>query len=139
MFAPDVLTCRIECTPVMSATCLPADIRLDRSSLVTPCSGESGSATRRLAVNPTHGERDGAEPRVLAVRGRLAENGTGRARRTWSAGTSGSYSRYAVSGVITAAWFWVSWSGPGRSHNEAAFAALAGTIPIQARHKPYRR
>ncbi|MEU4704772.1 IS110 family transposase [Nonomuraea dietziae] len=35
-------------------------------------------------------------------------------------------------GVITAAQCWVSWSGPGRFRNEAAFAALAGVSPIQA-------
>ncbi|TDE20085.1 IS110 family transposase [Nonomuraea mesophila] len=35
-------------------------------------------------------------------------------------------------GVITAALCWVSWSGPGRFRNEAAFAALAGVSPIEA-------
>ncbi|WP_223167062.1 transposase [Nonomuraea sp. SYSU D8015] len=35
-------------------------------------------------------------------------------------------------GVITAAQCWVSWSGPGRFRNEAAFAALAGVNPIEA-------
>ncbi|MFC6902485.1 transposase [Nonomuraea dietziae] len=35
-------------------------------------------------------------------------------------------------GVITAAQCWVSWSGPGRFRNEAAFAALAGVAPIEA-------
>jgi transposase len=35
-------------------------------------------------------------------------------------------------GVITAAQCWVSWSGPGRFRNEAAFAALAGVSPTPA-------
>ncbi|MFI6741998.1 IS110 family transposase [Nonomuraea sp. NPDC050451] len=44
-------------------------------------------------------------------------------------------------GVITAAQCWVSWSGPGRFRNEAAFAALAGVSPIEAssgRHTRHR-
>lgn len=35
-------------------------------------------------------------------------------------------------GTVTAAQIWISWSHPGRIRSEAAFAALAGTSPLEA-------
>ena len=35
-------------------------------------------------------------------------------------------------GPVSAAWIYIAWSHPGRCRNEAAFANLAGTAPIEA-------
>ena len=65
-----------------------------RSSLVTPwVAAGSGSATRRLAVDPTRGERGGAEPRVLAVSWPLAEIGTWDNAQAWPGGDGDSTRR----------------------------------------------